>query len=303
MSTSKRFGWMVLAILAAFAVAAQPAAAGKKQKPDFALKSVTFAGPAPHYVLLDRADTGLPVTLKVKNQGKKTSEGKVNLSVLTTSGSDRGTVFAFEIPKLKPGRTHTVEFTIKGSELDGINYYTTEACASAKKDPKEGNDCRDGPALSAIPRTWTGTTNATWSDGLVTQSLVSNDVTFTFASAESAVGTFLYLPTGSLTATVTGDDDPDCSFSGTGDTAIQGPRANLTFSSDLSAYRAVGEIPSSVTYTAYAACFGGSPGPYQQQFGSWLETPIVVRNADEEVLMGTQTTSGPDSWSWNLRAE
>ena len=135
------------------------------------------------------------------------------------------------------------------------------------------------------------------------QSLVSNNVTFTFDHAENEVGTFTYLPTGSLTATVTGDEDPDCSFSGTGDIAIQGARANLVLDSTLGAYRAVGEIPDSVTYTAYASCFGGSPGPYQQQFGNWLETPIVVRDAAEEVLTGTQTTSGPDTWSWNLRAE
>ena len=301
-----RIWWVVLALVAAFAVAAQPALAGKKPKPkpDFAVKSVTFAGQKPYYVFLDRVDAGLAVTLKVKNQGKKTSEGKVNLTVYRTSGPDEATVFAFEIPKLKPGKTDTVNFEIKGSDLDGIDFYVTEACASVKNDAKKSNDCRDGEALSVIPRTWTGSTNATWSDGLVIQSLVANNVTFTFDRVDREfVEEFVYLPTGSLTATVTGDEDPDCSFSGTGDTAIQGPRGSLRFTPDLNAYQAVGEIPTPVTYTAYASCFGGSPGPYQQPFGVWLATPIVLRNPAEEVLTGTQTTSGPDTWSWNLRAE
>jgi hypothetical protein len=301
MSTGKRFGAIVLALTAAFAVAAQPATAGKK--PDLAVKSVKFFGDAPYYIVLDRTGNGLVASVVVKNQGRKATTGEGKL-IVQGSGALRPTKFVFDVPKIKPGDSETIEFDVEGADLDGITTYATKACASTKKDSKESNDCRAGPDFAVIPRTWTGSTNATWTDGLVIQSLVSNNATFTFnAGRTEATGAFVYVASGSLTATITGDYDPDCSFSGTGDAAIDPDRASLTLDTDLFTYRATGTMPSTITYTAQAACDDNPAVSYSQEFGDWIVATGVRRDADDETLTGTHIAPPPDTWSWNLRAE
>lgn len=303
MTTRRQFGWVVLALASASLAAAQPATAGKK--PDFAVKSVSFLGDAPHYIVRDRTGGGLIVNVKIKNEGKSAADGAGKLIVMG-NGLLRPTKFVFDVPKLRPGGSETIDFDVEGSDLDGITSYTSKACASAGKGDDNRNDCRGGPAFAVIPRTWVGSTNATWTDGLVIQSLVANNATFTFDPGRTTNEAFAYLATGSLTATITGDEDPDCTYSGTGDTAITAidpARASLFIDTDLLTYRAVGIIPTSVTYTAHATCDGNPPVPFEQEFGTWLTTAIEIRDAADEVLTGTATTSGPDRWSWNLRAE
>jgi hypothetical protein len=307
MRTSKRFGSIVLALAAVFAVAAQPAAAGKKPrpkpKPDFAVKSVTILGATPYYIVLDRTDNGLVFNVKVKNQGKAASDGDGTLTV-RGDGILRPTKFKFEVPKLKAGETETLQLEIKGSQLDGITTYATEACASANKDSKPGNDCRAGPGFAAIPRTWTGSVNGTWTDGQIIQSLVANPVTFTFAPGFTETSrAFIYLASGTLTATITGDHIPDCSFSGTGDTAIDPERGSMAFELDLQTYRAAGRIGSTTTYPAQIACDNGESGSYGQEFGDWIETDNVARDAADDTLTGSFSPGFGDSYSWNLRAE
>jgi hypothetical protein len=138
----------------------------------------------------------------------------------------------------------------------------------------------------------------------VTHSLVSNNATFTFDAAGTARNdVFTYLGTGSVTATITGDEDPFCTMSGTGDAAIDPSQASLVFEPDLTAYRVEGNLPDSVTYTAYAACEDNDPVPFEQIFGIWVASPRTDRDANDEVLTGTQNATPPDTWSWNLHAE
>ena len=305
MSTGKGIKWVVPALVAAFAVAAQPALAGKKpkSKPDFAVKSVAILGDTPYHVLLDRTDSGLVLDVKVKNQGKTASDGNGTLTV-RGSGILRPTKFNFEVPKIKPGKSETFQVEIKGSALDGITTYRTEVCASAKDDAKPGNACRSGPDFAAIPKTWVGSANATWSDGLTIQSLVANPVTFTFDRDKTIqTRTFVYDATGTLTGTITGDHTPDCEFSGTGDTALDPEQSTLSFEPSLTVYRAEARIVSTTKYAGHYACNDGQNGPWAQEYGTWLYTENVAREPQDEVLTGSVLDSIGDSWTWNFRAE
>jgi hypothetical protein len=105
-----------------------------------------------------------------------------------------------------------------------------------------------------------------------------------------------------LTATITGDTDPECTYSGSGDAAIDPERAALNFTTDLLVYRATGRIGSTTSYNAQVSCPAEGSATYPQEFGDWIDTQNVDREAADEVLTGNYAAFG-DSWSWNLRAE
>jgi len=132
---------------------------------------------------------------------------------------------------------------------------------------------------------------------------VGANTTFTYDEAKSeAQRQFYYVGTGPVTLTITGDHDPDCTYSGTGTLPAAPAQTFLYLDTDLLHYRAQGVIDMS-TYQAQVSCFGGGVGSYSQTPGIWLATPITAKEAFDEVLTGSQDDNGGDVWNWNIHAE
>ena len=143
--------------------------------------------------------------------------------------------------------------------------------------------------------------NATLFNGFVTQSVVATDVTFRFQEASASQEVFIWRPIGHVAATITGDNDPDCDYSGSGDFAIDPAKASLVMTADLLTYRAASLDTGS--YPATANCTMTGPIPYDQEVGPWIEMDNEFRDPIDEVLTGTHANGLGDSWTWTFAAQ
>lgn len=299
---------VLLPALLAAATLVPAAPADAKPAPDLTVRSVKIqtARAGPPYVFVGGPSDGLIFDVTVRNVGDmpRAGAGKLLLSGL---GALKPARIVFKVPRLRPGRSAAVSVEVGDEDLIGITRYRARACASTRKDTKHGNDCRRGPGFAGIPRVWTGRTEASYDDGLVRQSLIAPSVRFAYSEKRSeAEGLYVYIGSGPLTASITADSDPRCTYSGSGDVAISDVSpsiADLRFDTDLLNYRALG-VATSVSYPAQASCDdGGDPFLFEQEPGIWLTTANVARDSTEEFLTGSHSASSGDSWSWNLTAE
>jgi hypothetical protein len=278
--------------------------AGPRSQPDFTVLSVKIRSlnGRPFHIFHGRARDGFIVEIVVKNVGDAPRAGAGKLSI-HGNGELRPEKLVFDVPRLRPGRKREIDVSVDNRDLGGMNSYTTRACASTRRDTRHRNDCRRGPDFAVIARRWVGSTHSKRTSAVIEE--YGGDVTYTFDEGKSQKqNKFVYTGTGSWTVTITGDTDPDCTYSGSATRAINPPTTSLVLERKLFEYRAVGRVAPGESYTAQASCFGGPSGPVELDAGlGWFDSPITRMEPSDERLAGSEGEGADSSDRWSFAAE
>jgi hypothetical protein len=202
------------------------------------------------------------------------------------------------MPTIRPGRTRWEQVVVRSRHLLGIGRYRDRACVASIRDPNRRNNCRNGPAFSAIPRRWTGTVKSTYPIiGTAVEKSVA-DVSFVFEQSRNAG--FLYRGTGSLGYTASGASSA-CTYSGAGSFAIDRNFALLDLRPTLASYYATGFAPLQ-NYTISLDC--GLAGNFQEpgpKNPAWWLFPEKAWGRNKKRITDTYSDPFGVTWTWDLQ--
>ena len=290
---------LLLGLTGALALIATPAPAAVKPKADFAVKSVkTYGEKGPPHIIRNGPPLGF--SIRVKNVGDARGRGRGVLKVMGEDGLSP-VRFEFDVPRLKPGRARVIDVVVSSPALRGIiNTYKSSACAHARRDPRPANNCRKGPPFALIPRRWAGTTNSVVNDigGIVIT--CSTTVSFNYNPSVSGNGKFWYTATGGLSCGASGSGG-GCTYSGDGETSIEGFLTALRLDSTLTGYFGIGA--SSATFDGTRTCPPDPPTDWSFEMGAWLATISTRAMEPGDLQLSGNVNVGGDSWTWNLTAK
>lgn len=266
---------LALAVLAALALPAQPAAAQRKPLPQLAVSNVKYSP----YGFKGESASKLSFCERTTNLGGgATSRRLHNRMVLQGYGAGAPVqVLAIrDVPKLpgvthvtdRHGRSHTRRYSHYGcvsGDRAAIKLppgaYDVFICADQKlKQKRHAKNCFDcTKCFFVIKRSWTGTANGTVTTAPGLGGATGNaawqvpSVTYTFASAAGSSGRFTYNATGGSTNyQVSGSDDEGCTGAGGATYTVGNGKLVMDYSAGN--YTIFGELPAGSSVSALITC-------------------------------------------------
>jgi hypothetical protein len=309
-------GGLWLAALAPSALAKAGKAGGKKQA-EFRMKIVKTEGNNGETKPIFMFPNGVVAfKLKITNVGEAAGKTTGDLSSFDTESGDPASYKAFEVPKLKPGKSHVLNVSISAYKdvfERQIGVFRSNACV--KRNGKKGKDkCVSGPNFNIVPFAWAGTTTMTHFDSLTGATETAKaTVAFKLERPFLAGSDFVWTAHGTVAYSISGGGGIlGCStYTGADAFGIGNPDPSfqLIIQPNLDSYYATGT--TSRAYTIYAECppFGSDTltGPMS---ATWLDMGgQLMDSASTKRLTGSY---GPDviipgitstKYTWDLAAE
>lgn len=310
-------------VVALVSIAAEPAQAAKKPRPDLVVAGKRTVNPK--QLFFGEAEQVVRFNARIKNRGKGRAPASKALLILDNraSESDADAHIRLQVPALRSGKS------FRGSARDAVKRslkpgaYHAQICADGPDEIKEtndGNNCAKAGVIFIVARDWAGyvSGNAPVETG-VNESWTAEYARFTYDKRLKPAGRVRYLFDGTLTYELSGTDSDGCIYTGSGAARVRAttPRPadeeyGLTVDYLKGQYWGT-EVLTGQTFSYAVSCDGEQvsiDGPLDFAAGYFVIEPIDAKPINDPMVLVGVFREPHESlkgrfyrWLWNLTAQ